>query len=35
VSEVDMASRVLFPLAFGIFNVVYWVFYLDHRDVLM
>ncbi|ELU14206.1 hypothetical protein CAPTEDRAFT_100858 [Capitella teleta] len=35
VSEVDMASRVLFPLAFAIFNVVYWVFYLDNRDVLI
>ena len=27
----DVASRYLFPLAFAVFNVVYWVYYLNLR----
>lgn len=27
--SIDRACRVLFPMAFGLFNIVYWPFYLN------
>ncbi|XP_016119239.1 gamma-aminobutyric acid receptor subunit alpha-4-like [Sinocyclocheilus grahami] len=32
-SAIDKYSRVLFPLAFGIFNLIYWYIYLS-KDTL-
>ena len=29
VSQIDIASRVLFPLAFVLFHIVYWWYYVD------
>ena len=31
-SHIDRVSRVMFPLTFFLFNVVYWFAYLSHRQ---
>lgn len=32
VSKVDRYSRVLYPVAFVLFNLIYWRYYLDQRE---
>jgi hypothetical protein len=31
-SHIDRVSRVMFPLTFFLFNVIYWFAYLSHRQ---
>lgn len=28
-NSLDMASRLMFPFAFGVFNMIYWIYYLN------
>lgn len=32
VSKIDTASRVVFPVVFIAFNVIYWIIYLNKKD---
>lgn len=34
VSKIDRLSRILFPVLFGIFNLVYWATYLNKEPVI-
>ena len=33
VSQIDTLARYLFPFVFLLFNVVYWIAYLDQEDI--
>lgn len=33
VSKIDTYSRIFFPTAFGLFNLVYWIGYLYLKDI--
>lgn len=34
VSKIDRMSRIIFPVLFGIFNMVYWATYLNREPVI-
>ncbi|KAI1887328.1 hypothetical protein AGOR_G00189180 [Albula goreensis] len=35
VSKIDRMSRIMFPVLFGSFNLVYWATYLNREPVIM
>ena len=30
--KIDVLSRIFFPIGFGIFNLIYWSYYLNQSD---